>query len=247
MIVLTNLVKRYQQHEVLRGVSLTVADGEVCVLLGPSGGGKSTLLRTIKGLESFDSGSIRVNDIVLNAAVGPERDAALLLIRKRVGMVFQQFNLFPHRSVLENVTEAPIHVLKQSREAAVLNARRILARVGMADKEHARPGSLSGGQQQRVAIARTLAMNPEAILFDEPTSALDPRTTADVISVMTDLAASGQRMIVVTHAMSFARTVAHPVHIPHAGRIAESGPPEQIFEDPQQAITREFLSEAARA
>ena len=247
MIVLTNLVKRYQQHEVLRGVSLTVADGEVCVLLGPSGGGKSTLLRTINGLESFDSGSIRVNDIVLNAAVGPERDAALLLIRKRVGMVFQQFNLFPHRSVLENVTEAPIHVLKQSREAAVLNARRILARVGMADKEHARPGSLAGGQQQRVAIARTLAMNPEAILFDEPTSALDPRTTADVISVMTDLAASGQRMIVGTHAMSFARTVAHQVHILHAGRIAESGPPEQIFEDPQQAITREFLSEAARA
>ena len=247
MIELTNIVKRYQQHEVLRGVSLKVADGEVCVLLGPSGGGKSTLLRTINGLESFDSGSIRVNDIVLNAAAGPERIAALLQIRKRVGMVFQQFNLFPHRSVLENVTEAPIHVLKQSREAAVQNARRILARVGMADKENARPGSLSGGQQQRVAIARTLAMNPEAILFDEPTSALDPRTTAEVISVMTDLAASGQRMIVVTHAMSFARTVAHQVHILHAGRIAESGPPEQIFENPQEAITREFLSEAARA
>ena len=247
MIELTNIVKRYQQHEVLRGVSLKVADGEVCVLLGPSGGGKSTLLRTINGLESFDSGSIRVNDILLNAAAGPERNAALLQIRKRVGMVFQQFNLFPHRSVLENVTEAPIHVLKQPREVAVLSARRILARVGMDDKENARPGSLSGGQQQRVAIARTLAMNPEAILFDEPTSALDPRTTAEVISVMTDLAASGQRMIVVTHAMSFARTVAHQVHILHAGRIAESGPPEQIFEDPQEAITREFLSEAARA
>ena len=247
MIELTNIVKRYQQHEVLRGVSLNVADGEVCVLLGPSGGGKSTLLRTINGLESFDSGSIRVNDIVLNAAAGPERNAALLQIRKRVGMVFQQFNLFPHRSVLENVTEAPIHVLKQSREVAILSARRILARVGMADKENARPGSLSGGQQQRVAIARTLAMNPEAILFDEPTSALDPRTTAEVISVMTDLAASGQRMIVVTHAMSFARTVAHRVHILHAGRIAESGPPEQIFEDPRETITREFLSEAARA
>ena len=247
MIELTNIVKRYQQHEVLRGVSLNVADGEVCVLLGPSGGGKSTLLRTINGLESFDSGSIRVNDILLNAAAGPERNAALLQIRKRVGMVFQQFNLFPHRSVLENVTEAPIHVLKQSREVAVLSARRILARVGMADKVNARPGSLSGGQQQRVAIARTLAMNPEAILFDEPTSALDPRTTAEVISVMTDLAASGQRMIVVTHAMSFARTVAHRVHILHAGRIAESGPPEQIFEDPRETITREFLSEAARA
>ncbi len=244
MIELTQIVKRYQQHEVLRGVSLSVADGEVCVLLGPSGGGKSTLLRTINGLETFDSGSIRVSDVVLNAAVGPERDEALLQIRKRVGMVFQQFNLFPHRTVLENVTEAPIHVLKQSRDSAVQNARKILARVGMADKEDARPGSLSGGQQQRVAIARTLAMNPEAILFDEPTSALDPRTTAEVISVMTDLAASGQRMIVVTHAMSFARTVAHRVHILHAGRIAESGPPEQIFGDPKEAITREFLSEA---
>ena len=244
MIELTNIVKRYQQHEVLRGVSLTVADGEVCVLLGPSGGGKSTLLRTINGLESFDSGSIRVSDIVLNATSGTARDEALLQIRKRVGMVFQQFNLFPHRSVLENVTEAPIYVLKQSREAAVQNARRILARVGMADKENARPGSLSGGQQQRVAIARTLAMNPEAILFDEPTSALDPRTTAEIISVMTDLASSGQRMIVVTHAMSFARNVADQVHILHAGRIAESGPPEQIFEDPREAITREFLSEA---
>lgn len=244
MIELTNVVKRYQQHEVLRGVSLMVGDGEVCVLLGPSGGGKSTLLRTINGMESFDSGSIRVSDVVLNAAVGPERDAALLQIRKRVGMVFQQFNLFPHRSVLQNITEAPIFVLKQPREIAVQNARRILARVGMADKENARPGSLSGGQQQRVAIARTLAMNPEAILFDEPTSALDPRTTAEVISVMTDLAASGQRMIVVTHAMSFARTVAHQVHILHAGRIAESGPPEQIFGEPKEAITREFLSEA---
>ena len=244
MIELTNIVKRYQQHEVLCGVSLTVADSEVCVLLGPSGGGKSTLLRTINGLESFDSGSIRVRDVVLNAAAGPERDMALLQIRKRVGMVFQQFNLFPHRSVLENVTEAPIHVLKQSREDAVQNARRILASVGMGHKEDARPGSLSGGQQQRVAIARTLAMNPEAILFDEPTSALDPRTTAEVISVMTDLASSGQRMIVVTHAMSFARTVAHQVHILHAGRIAESGPPEQIFENPQNIITREFLSAA---
>ena len=159
-------------------------------------------------------------------------------------MLIQHFNLYPNVQVLETATEAPIHVLKQPRDTAVQNARRILARVGMAEKENARPGSLSGGQQQRVAIARTLAMNPEAILFDEPTSALDPRTTAEVISVMTDLAASGQRMIVVTHAMSFARTVAHQVHILHAGRIAESGPPEQIFGDPKESITREFLSEA---
>ena len=245
MIELTNIIKRYEQHEVLRGVSLTVADGEVCVLLGPSGGGKSTLLRTINGLETFDSGTIRVGDVTLPAAVGPERELALGKIRQRVGMVFQQFNLFPHRTVLQNVTEAPIHVLKQPKDTAIANARRLLDRVGMLDKQNARPGSLSGGQQQRVAIARTLAMSPEAILFDEPTSALDPRTTAEVISVMTDLAAAGQRMIVVTHAMSFARTVAHQVHILHAGTIVESGPPQQIFDDPQTEITRSFLSEAA--
>ena len=247
MIELTKIVKRYQEHEVLRGVSLTVADGEVCVLLGPSGGGKSTLLRTINGLETFDSGTIRVGDVTLPATPGPERDKSLAIIRQRVGMVFQQFNLFPHRTVLQNVTEAPIHVLKQPRDVAVATARRLLERVGMLEKQDARPGSLSGGQQQRVAIARTLAMSPEAILFDEPTSALDPRTTAEVISVMTDLAAAGQRMIVVTHAMSFARTVAHQVHILHAGTIAESGPPLQIFEAPQTDITRSFLSEAAVA
>ena len=245
MIELTNIIKRYEQHEVLRGVSLTVADGEVCVLLGPSGGGKSTLLRTINGLETFDSGTIRVCDVTLPAAAGLERELALGKIRQRVGMVFQQFNLFPHRTVLQNVTEAPINVLKQPKDSAIANARRLLDRVGMLDKQNARPGSLSGGQQQRVAIARTLAMSPEAILFDEPTSALDPRTTAEVISVMTDLAAAGQRMIVVTHAMSFARTVAHQVHILHAGTIAESGPPQQIFDDPQTEITRSFLSEAA--
>ncbi|MCA9065323.1 MAG: amino acid ABC transporter ATP-binding protein [Planctomycetaceae bacterium] len=245
MIQLTNIIKRYQNHEVLRGVNLTVAPGEVCVLLGPSGGGKSTLLRTINGLEQFDSGSIRVRDVTLSAENTPERDAALLAIRQRVGMVFQQFNLFPHRTVLENVTEAPIHVLKQSPEKAIAKARELLRRVGMGDKENARPTSLSGGQQQRVAIARTLAMDPDAILFDEPTSALDPRTTAEVIAVMSDLAASGQGMIVVTHAMSFARTVAHQVHILHAGQIAESGPPQQIFDDPQQQITRDFLAEAA--
>ncbi|MEZ6124717.1 MAG: amino acid ABC transporter ATP-binding protein [Planctomycetaceae bacterium] len=244
MIELQSIVKRYHQQEVLKGVSLTVADGEVCVLLGPSGGGKSTLLRTINGLETFDSGCIRVGDIQLPAAPGPERDQALAKIRRRVGMVFQQFHLFPHRTVLENVIEAPVHVLQQPRDVAIQNARTLLERVGMLEKQDARPASLSGGQQQRVAIARTLAMNPEAILFDEPTSALDPRTTAEVISVMTDLASSGQRMIVVTHAMSFARTVAHQIHILHAGTIAESGPPDQIFDDPQSEVTRQFLAEA---
>ncbi|MCA9034692.1 MAG: amino acid ABC transporter ATP-binding protein [Planctomycetaceae bacterium] len=241
MIELNNITKRYQQQEVLRGVTLNVAEGEVCVLLGPSGGGKSTLLRTINGLESFDSGTIRVGEITLHAAPGPTREFALKEIRKRVGMVFQQFNLFPHRTVLENVIEAPIQVLKQPREQAISNARHLLGRVGMLAKADARPTSLSGGQQQRVAIARTLAMNPEAILFDEPTSALDPQTTAEVTAVMTDLAATGQRMIVVTHAMTFARTVAHRIHILHAGRIAESGSPEQIFEDPKEAVTKEFL------
>ena len=247
MIQLTGIIKRYRSHEVLRGVTLSVAAGEVCVLLGPSGGGKSTLLRTINGLETFDAGSIRVGETTLHPAPGPDRDAALQQIRQKVGMVFQQFNLFPHLTVLENVTEAPMHVLGKSRDEAIATAQALLQRVGMGDKQHVRPTSLSGGQQQRVAIARTLAMQPAAILFDEPTSALDPRTTAEVIAVMSDLAQSGQGMIVVTHAMSFARTVAHQVHILHAGQIAESGPPEQVFGDPREAITREFLSEAGKA
>ena len=243
MIRLQNIVKRYGDTEVLRGVTMSVSEGEVCVLLGPSGGGKSTLLRTINGLETFDGGTIEVAGTTLSAESGPARDAALQVIRRRVGMVFQQFNLFPHRTVLENVTEAPIHVLGKSRQAAEVQARQLLDRVGMLNKCQSRPASLSGGQQQRVAIARALAMEPEAILFDEPTSALDPRTTAEVISVMQDLAAAGQRMIVVTHAMTFARTVAHQVHILHAGRIVETGSPQQIFENPQDPVTRAFLEE----
>lgn len=247
MIELKEIKKRYGEHEVLRGVSLSVADGEVCVLLGPSGSGKSTLLRTINGLESFDGGEIVVGGTTLGPQPGARREAALREIRKTVGMVFQQFNLFPHLTVLQNVTEAPVHVLGRPRDEAIAEARRLLEKVGMGAKADARPGSLSGGQQQRVAIARALAMHPEAILFDEPTSALDPRSTADVIAVMTDLAAAGQSMIVVTHAMSFARTVAHRVHVLHSGTIAESGPPEQVFENPHHEVTRTFLSEAARA
>jgi ABC-type polar amino acid transport system ATPase subunit len=222
---------------------MSVRKGEVCVLLGSSGSGKSTLLRTINGLETFDEGRIVVDVTTLGPASDPTRQTALNTIRRRVGMVFQQFNLFPHQTALENVIEAPIHVLKEPREKAMENARKLLERVGLGAKLHARPAQLSGGQQQRVAIARTLAMNPEAILFDEPTSALDPRMTAEVISVMTDLAASGQTMIVVTHAMGFARTVAHTVHILHQGQIAESGSPQQIFEAPQQAATKELLAQ----
>lgn len=241
MITLDHVTKKYGQTEVLRGVSMRVAKGEVCVLLGPSGGGKSTLLRTINGLESFTSGAIQVDDIELRPEAGPARDHALARIRRRVGMVFQQFNLFPHRSVLQNVTEAPRHVLRQPRDIAEANGRQLLERVGLGDKLHVRPGSLSGGQQQRVAIARALAMEPEVILFDEPTSALDPRMTAEVVAVMSDLAQAGQTMIVVTHGMGFARAVASTVHILHAGRIAESGTPEQVFENPREEVTREFL------
>jgi ABC-type polar amino acid transport system ATPase subunit len=243
MISLRNIDKQFGELHVLRDVTLQVQKGEVCVLLGPSGGGKSTLLRTINGLETFDAGEIEVGGVTLKPGKGKEHDAALSQIRRRVGMVFQQFNLFPHRTVLENVTEAPIHVLNRPREAAVAKARELLARVGLIEKCDVKPTSLSGGQQQRVAIARALAMDPEAILFDEPTSALDPKMTGEVISVMSDLAAEGQTMIVVTHAMGFARTVAHQVHILHAGTIAESGPPEQIFESPRTDITRDFLAE----
>ena len=246
MITLIDIHKRFGNTEVLRGVSLAVEPGEVCVLLGPSGGGKSTLLRTINGLETFDRGTIRVGDQELGPESSPERDAALTAIRRRVGMVFQQFNLFPHLTVEENVAEAPVHVLGKSREEAVKEARELLGRVGLADKCDTKPTSLSGGQQQRVAIARALAMHPEVILFDEPTSALDPRMTAEVIGVMTDLARAGQAMVVVTHAMSFARKVAHQVHIMHEGRIAESGTPEQIFESPTEELTRAFLTEELR-
>ena len=233
MITITDLHKRFNETPVLRGVSLTVQRGEVSVLLGPSGGGKSTLLRTINGLETFDCGTIQVDDLTFGPQGSRERDAVLHEVRLRVGMVFQQFNLFPHRSVLQNVIEAPIHVLRKPRDEAIAQARVLLDRVGLSDKIDKMPGHLSGGQQQRVAIARALAMNPEAILFDEPTSALDPRMTAEVISVIADLAKSGQTMVVVTHAMGFARNVAHTVHIMHAGRVAESGPPEQIFERPE--------------
>jgi ABC-type polar amino acid transport system ATPase subunit len=242
MIELVDIHKRYGKTEVLCGISLVVKRGEVSVLLGPSGGGKSTLLRTINGLETFDQGRIRVGDLEL--AAGVRQDAMLSKIRQRVGMVFQQFNLFPHLSVLDNVTQAPRHVLRMGREQAEHEGQELLRRVGLEAKFHARPGTLSGGQQQRVAIARALAMQPEVILFDEPTSALDPRMTAEVTSVMADLASGGQTMIVVTHGLGFARGVAHTVHILHAGRVAESGPPEQVFGAPREEVTRVFLAQA---
>jgi ABC-type polar amino acid transport system ATPase subunit len=245
MIEAFDLVKRYGTLEALQGVSLRVDPGEVAVIIGPSGGGKSTFLRCLNGLERFQGGLVSVDGLRLAAGPStPAREALVRQVRRRVGMVFQGFNLFPHRTVLENVTEAPIHVLGLDRDRAEERARRLLDRVGLADRLHAMPRQLSGGQQQRVAIARTLAMEPRAILFDEPTSALDPRMTAEVLSVMTDLARDGQTMIVVTHAIRFARQVAHTVHVFGDGRVIESGPPEKVLDDPHEAATRMLLAEA---
>ncbi len=230
MIKLAKVVKRYGEHEVLGGVSLQITAGEVCVLVGASGGGKSTLLRTINGLETFQSGTIHVDGIELGPERATGRDQALTQIRRRVGMVFQQFHLFPHRNVLENVIEAPMHVLGQSKAEATETAHQLLQRVGMEHKLRARPLELSGGQQQRVAIARALAMKPQVILFDEPTSALDPAMTLEVTRVISDLAASGQTMVIVTHAMEFARQVAHRVHYLDRGQIAKSGTAAEILD-----------------
>jgi len=244
MIEVINLVKFHGELRVLDGVSLAVRRGEVASIVGPSGGGKSTLLRCINGLEIFDDGEVQVDEVRLRPG-GRQRETAdtLRKLRRRVGMVFQQFHLFPHMNVLDNVLSGPMFVLNQKREAAEPEARQLLARVGLAEKLTAMPDQLSGGQQQRVAIARTLAMKPEAILFDEPTSALDPRMAAEVISVISDLAQTGQTMIVVTHAMGFARNVSNTVHVMHAGRVAESGSPAQIFESPREEVTRQFLAQ----
>jgi ABC-type polar amino acid transport system ATPase subunit len=245
MIEVQGLVKCHGGLRVLNGVSLQVRRGEVAAVIGPSGGGKSTLLRCINGLDTFREGTVRVDDLSLR----PETDGGtpgetLRQVRRRVGMVFQQFHLFPHLTVLENILSGPLYALCRRRADAEPEARRLLERVGLADKLAAYPEQLSGGQQQRVAIARALAVQPEAILFDEPTSALDPRMAAEVLAVITDLARSGQTMVVVTHAMGFARQVATTVHVMHEGRVAESGPPAQIFEAPRQDVTRQFLAQA---
>jgi ABC-type polar amino acid transport system ATPase subunit len=245
MISVHELIKSHGSQRVLDGASLEVGRGEVAAIIGPSGGGKSTLLRCINALESFEGGRVQVEDIVLEPdAVRRPHGSTLLALRRKVGMVFQQFNLFPHLSVLDNVTIGPQRALGQGRQEAEALAAELLARVGLADKLHARPEQLSGGQQQRVAIARALAVHPDAILFDEPTSALDPRMAAEVLTVIADLAAGGQTMIVVTHAMSFARRVATRVHVMETGRIIEAGPAEQIFTAPQTATTRQFLTQA---
>ncbi len=247
MIKTTGLVKRHGSLEVLKGISFEVKTGEVAAVIGPSGGGKSTFLRCINGLDVFQGGSVEVGDYTLTPGTHPRRDALLLQrVRQRVGFVFQAFNLFPHLTALENVTEAPIHVRGLSHDVAEARGKELLARVGLAEKFSSLPRQLSGGQQQRVAIARALAMEPEAILFDEPTSALDPVMTQEVLSVITDLAKGGQTMIVVTHAMGFAREVATSVHVFADGYDVEHGPPARVFGDPQHATTKAFLSDAGK-
>jgi ABC-type polar amino acid transport system ATPase subunit len=244
MIEVRDLVKFHDRLEVLRGVSLTVQRGEVAVIVGPSGGGKSTLLRCLNGLERFEKGEVRVGELCLApGAIGGQQLQAL---RRRVGMVFQQFHLFPHMSVLQNVMAGPLYAQGLPRAEVEPQARHLLERVGLADKINERPERLSGGQQQRVAIARALAVNPEVVLFDEPTSSLDPRMAGEVLRVMEDLARAGQTMVVVTHAMSFARRAATTVHVMNEGTIAESGPPQQLFSDPRIAATRDFLADAVR-
>jgi ABC-type polar amino acid transport system ATPase subunit len=243
MIDVSGLVKYHGEQRVLDGVSLSVARGEVAALIGPSGGGKSTTLRCINGLEPFQAGEVRVEELrLLPGTVRQDQGAMLRQLRSRVGMIFQQFNLFPHMTALQNVAAGPRFAQGRPREEAEVEAEGLLARVGLADKKDARPDQLSGGQQQRVAIARALAVRPAALLFDEPTSALDPRNTAEVLDVIAELAAAGLTMVVVTHAMRFARTVARTVHVMSGGRVVESGPPGEVFEQPREEATRAFLA-----
>ncbi|HEX3727844.1 MAG TPA: amino acid ABC transporter ATP-binding protein [Pirellulales bacterium] len=245
VLSVAGLVKRFAGQTVLAGIDLQVEPSEVAVVLGPSGCGKTTFLRCLNGLEDFDEGQIELAGIKLSAEISARRRQPLLgELRKRAGMVFQQFNLFPHRTVLGNVIEAPVHVLGLSVSEAIGQAKILLAQVGLDDKLNDMPDTLSGGQQQRVAIARALAMRPQVMLFDEPTSALDPRMAAEVEGVIIDLAAAGQTMIVVTHSLRLARRAASTLHVFDAGRVVESGPPEQIFEHARHAATQRFLHDA---
>ncbi len=239
MIVADRVNKWYgNQFHVLRDVSLTVERGEVVVVMGPSGSGKSTFIRTFNALEPYQGGSITVDGMVLSHDVR-NIDA----IRREVGMVFQQFNLFPHLTVLENVTLAPMLVRKVPRPEAETRARALLERVGIHEQADKYPNQLSGGQQQRVAIARSLAMQPRVMLFDEPTSALDPEMVREVLAVMRELARDGMTMVVVTHEVGFAREVADRVVLMADGQIVEIAPPEQFFTQPQHERSRQFLAQ----
>ena len=236
MIDIKELKKDFGKISVLKGVNLSVDEGEVVVIIGPSGSGKSTILRCINYLEQPTGGEIIVDGISLNS------DTNVDLVRKEVGMVFQRFHLFPHMTALENIMLAPMKVRKLSREQAEEEARQLLAKVGPSEKADQYPEKLSGGQQQRVAIARALAMKPKIMLFDEPTSALDPEMVKEVLNVMKALAKEGMTMVVVTHEMGFAREVATRVAFVDEGKILELATPEELFTNPQHARTKEFLS-----
>ena len=237
MIEVKNLEKSFGKNHVLRGINETINEGEVVCIIGPSGSGKSTFLRCLNLLEQPTSGEVILDGEKINA---PDRD--IDKIREKLGMVFQNFNLFPHMSVLDNITMAPIKVKGQARGEAEAEARRLLDVVGLLDKAEAYPSSLSGGQIQRVAIARALAMKPEIMLFDEPTSALDPEMVGEVLAVMKLLAEDGMTMVIVTHEMGFAREVADRVLFIDGGVILEQGTPEEIFGNPQNERTQTFLS-----
>jgi general L-amino acid transport system ATP-binding protein len=238
IIICRDVQKWYGDFHALKGISLTVKKGEVIVIIGPSGSGKSTFIRTINRLEEHQEGDILVEGITLSHDI---RNIAE--IRREVGMVFQQFNLFPHLTVLENVTLAPIHVRKWSRDHAEERAMHWLDRVGIPEQANKYPGQLSGGQQQRVAIARTLAMEPKILLFDEPTSALDPEMIKEVLDVMRDLARAGYTILAVTHEMGFAREVANRVIFMDAGQIVEQNTPTEFFANPKSDRTKLFLSQ----
>ncbi len=246
MLTVTDVRKRFGNNEVLKGVSLEIAQGEVVALIGPSGSGKSTLLRCLNQLERVDSGRIVVGEDVMVDTVGGAAvyapKAKLSAINLRLGLVFQNFNLFPHMSVLENIIAAPVDVKGMEKEAAVALARDLLLQIGLSEKEDAYPYQLSGGQQQRVAIARAMALSPDILFFDEPTSALDPELTGEVLKVIKQLAATRMTMLIVTHEMAFARDVADKVIFLDAGTIIASGTPEEIFANSDNERLRAFLS-----
>ncbi len=236
MIELKEVHKSFGANHVIRGFTASVSRGEVVCVIGASGSGKSTILRCINGLESYDQGEVRVEGQRVN-----RYDRSIATVRMHVSMVFQRFNLFPHRTALQNVTEGPIYVRKEPREEAIERGRALLARVGLADKADAYPSALSGGQQQRVAIARALAMQPKAILFDEPTSALDPELVGEVLTVMRSLAEEGMTMVIVTHEMAFAKEVADRVIFLDQGIIAEQGAAREVLTSPRNPRTQDFL------
>ena len=237
MIKVKNLYKKFGDLMVLNGIDEHISQGEVVVIIGPSGSGKSIFLRCLNLLEDVTAGEIYVDDELINTP-----KVNINVVRQKMGMVFQQFNLFPHLTIMDNITLAPVLLKKMTKEEAVKKGQELLERVNLAEKADAYPAQLSGGQKQRVAIARALAMNPEIMLFDEPTSALDPEMVGEVLDVMKDLAKSGMTMVIVTHEMGFAREVASRVLFIDQGVIMESGTPQEVFSDPKNERTKLFLS-----